>query len=223
MTLETIELITAEKPDASVIWLHGLGADGHDFEGLLPELKLPENLAIRFIFPHAPYRPITLNNGYVMRGWYDIKSLEFGADQDQLGIEESALALNQLIDNEISRGISSQRIILAGFSQGGAIVLHTALRASQPLAGIMALSSYVPLSDSLATDASELSKNTPLFMAHGLQDDIVNYKYGVQSRMLLLDQGYKVDWHDYPMSHSVCMEEIADIRQWIVSLLTNNN
>ena len=223
MTLESIELVTGDQPDASVIWLHGLGADGHDFEALVPELKLPDDLAIRFIFPHAPYRPITLNNGYVMRGWYDIKSLEFGADPDQLGIDESAQALNQLIDQEISRGISSQRIILAGFSQGGAIVLHTALRSRHPLAGTLALSTYVPLHESLASEASEANKNMPLFMAHGLQDDIVNYKYGAQSRMLLLDQGYSVDWHDYPMSHSVCMEEITDIRHWLVKVLADDN
>ncbi|MCW8854777.1 MAG: alpha/beta hydrolase [Gammaproteobacteria bacterium] len=223
MTLETIELITADKPDASVIWLHGLGADGHDFEALVPELKLPDSLAIRFIFPHAPYRPITLNNGYVMRGWYDIKNLAFGADEDQLGIHESAQALDELIDQEISRGISSERIILAGFSQGGAIVLHTALRSRHPLAGTLALSTYVPLSDSLASEASQSNKTMPLFMAHGLQDDIVNYKYGAQSRMLLMDQGYKVDWHDYPMSHSVCMEEISDIRHWIIQLLGDKN
>lgn len=223
MTLESIELVSGDNPDASVIWLHGLGADGHDFEAIVPELKLPDSLAIRFIFPHAPYRPISLNNGYVMRGWYDIKSLEFGADEDQLGIEESSQALNQLIDNEIARGIRSDRIILAGFSQGGAIVLHTALRAELPLAGIMALSSYVPLSKSLASEASDSSKQTPLFMAHGLEDDIVNYKYGAQSRMLLMDQGYQVDWHDYPMSHSVCMEEIADIRNWMLQRLNGNN
>ena len=223
MSLETIELVTADQPDASVIWLHGLGADGHDFEALVPELKLPDNLAIRFIFPHAPYRPITLNNGYVMRGWYDIKSLEFGADEDQLGITESAQALNELIDLEIARGIPGDRIILAGFSQGGAIVLHTALRSQHSLAGTMALSSYVPLSHSLASEASQSNKLMPLFMAHGLQDDIVNYKYGVQSRMLLMDQGYAVDWHDYPMSHSVCMEEISDIRHWIIQLLGDNN
>ena len=223
ITLETIELVTGDNPNASVIWLHGLGADGHDFEALVPELKLPAELAIRFIFPHAPYRPITLNNGYVMRGWYDIKSLEFGVDEDESAIEESSQALNELINDEITRGIQPERIILAGFSQGGAIVLHTALRSQHKLAGPMALSTYVPLPDSLASEASPSNKNMPLFMAHGLQDDIVNYQYGAQSRMLLVNQGYPVDWHDYPMSHSVCLEEITDIRHWLVKLLADDN
>lgn len=223
MILETIELQTADNPDASIIWLHGLGADGHDFEGLVPELKLPASCAIRFIFPHAPYRPITLNNGYVMRGWYDIKSLEFGAQQDQQGIEESAAALNQLIDAEIARGIRHDRIILAGFSQGGAIVLHTGVRSLQPLAGIMALSTYLPLADHFPQAVTAASKQTPVFMAHGLQDDIVKYQYGVTSRGRLLEQGYSVDWHEYPMSHSLCLEEIQDIRHWVITCLSGDN
>ncbi len=219
MTLETIELELSNQPDASIIWLHGLGADGNDFAGIVPELHLPASCKIRFIFPHAPYRPITLNNGYVMRGWYDISSLQFGNGEDEDGIRESQHQIEQLIEQEIARGISPQRIILAGFSQGGAITLHTGLRYSQPLGGLMVLSSYLPLANTLAQEASQENKHIPLFMAHGLQDDIVNYQYGVQSRMHLQQAGYSIDWHDYPMGHSVCMEEIRHISQWIQSTL----
>ena len=217
MSLETIELTTGDNPEKCVIWLHGLGADGHDFQGLVPELQLAEASAIRFIFPHAPYRPITLNNGYVMRGWYDITSLEFGSQEDEMGIRESADLLRQLIESEIARGIASENIILAGFSQGGAVVLHTGLRYDKPLGGIMALSCYVPLADKLATEASEANKGTRIFMAHGLEDEIVNYQYGAQSRSLLQQQGYGLEWHDYSMGHSVCMEEVADIRNWLLA------
>lgn len=219
MSLETIELITAEQADATVIWLHGLGADGHDFEAIVPELRLPATYKIRFIFPHAPYRPITLNNGYVMRGWYDISSLSFDRQDDEQGIRESAQLIEQLIENEIARGISPSRIILAGFSQGGAVVLHTALRYSQSLGGLMVLSSYLPLANTLAQEATQENRHIPLFMAHGLQDEIVNYQYGVQSRLHLQQAGYAIDWHDYPMGHSVCMEEIRHISQWIQSIL----
>ena len=221
MTLETIELSTSDKPDASVIWLHGLGADGHDFEGLVPELKLPDNLAIRFIFPHAPNRPITLNNGYVMRGWYDISSLEFGQQEDISGIHQSSAAITQLIENEITRGIPSHRILLAGFSQGGAIVLHTALRYTKKLAGVMALSTYLPLKNTLENEIIDANKNISIFMAHGIQDDIVNYQYGVQSRILLEQNHCAVEWHDYAMSHSVCMDEIKDMRKWLIERLSN--
>ena len=221
MTLETIELLTSDKPDASVIWLHGLGADGHDFEGLVPELKLPDELAIRFIFPHAPSRPITLNNGYVMRGWYDISNLEFGHQEDIEGIQQSSLAIEQLIKQENKRGIPNQRIVLAGFSQGGAIVLHTALRYAEPLAGLMALSTYLPLKNSFESEINSANKNIPIFMAHGLQDDIVKYQYGIESRNILEKNNYSVEWHDYPMAHSVCIEEIKDIRDWLIKQLCN--
>lgn len=216
MLLEHIEHCTAENPDACVIWLHGLGADGNDFAGIVPELRLPADLRVRFIFPHAPYRPITLNNGYVMRGWYDIASLQFGSHEDADGIRESAGQINEFIRREVERGIRTQRIILAGFSQGGAIALYTGLRQNQPLAGIMALSTYVPLISSLEAGSS---RDLPVFMAHGLQDDIVQYRYGVQSRIWLQQQGYNIDWHDYPMAHSVCMDEIADIRHWLLKTL----
>jgi phospholipase/carboxylesterase len=221
MTLETIELLTSDSPTAAVIWLHGLGADGHDFEGLVPQLNLPDELAIRFIFPHAPNRPITLNNGYVMRGWYDISSLEFGRQEDADGIHQSAQAITQLIAQENTRGIPSHRILLAGFSQGGAIVLHTALRHDEPLAGLMALSTYLPLSGTLESEMSPVNKQIPIFMAHGLQDDIVKYQYGVESQKLLEKKHYSVEWHDYTMGHSVCIDEIKDISNWLIKQLSN--
>lgn len=219
MTLETLELTTTESPNASVIWLHGLGADGHDFEALIPELNLPSNLGIRFIFPHAPYRPITINNGYVMRGWYDIASLEINRQEDEQGINESTDLLKNLIETEIVRGIPSQRIILAGFSQGGAIVLNTGLKFEKPLAGIMALSTYLPLADQFADSLFTANHNTPVFMAHGLQDEIVNFKTGVASRIQLQNSGLPVQWHDYAMGHSLCQEEIGHIRDWLIKCL----
>ncbi|MDH5766383.1 MAG: alpha/beta hydrolase [Gammaproteobacteria bacterium] len=223
MSLEYLELVIGSNPDASIIWLHGLGADGHDFEAMVPELNLPDSCNIRFIFPHAPFRPITLNNGYMMRGWYDIQSLEFGKQEDRAGIEESEQQLLDLINNEITRGIPAERIILAGFSQGGAIILYTGLRYKKPLAGLLALSTYLPLADSLPEQSRPANKSTPLFMAHGTDDNIVNYLYGVQTRQALLQQGYTIEWHDYPMAHSVCMDEIAHIRDWIVNTLSIQN
>ena len=216
MSLEYIETAPSDTPRKLVIWLHGLGADGHDFEALVPELQLPQQPGIKFIFPHAPYRPITLNNGYVMRGWYDIASLAFDEPQDATGIGESADLLNQLIDQQIASGIAPQDILLAGFSQGGALVLHTGLRSPKRLGGIMALSCYLPLADRLQTERSPANADTAIFMAHGLQDDIVNYRYAVESRQALLAAGYRVDWHDYSMGHGVCSEEIGDIRQWLL-------
>lgn len=220
MTLETLELTTSATPDASVIWLHGLGADGHDFEAIVPELHLPANLGIRFIFPHAPYRPITINNGYVMRGWYDIASLQINQQEDETGIFESSALLKELIETEIQRGIPSQRIILAGFSQGGAIALNTGLKFEQPLAGIMALSCYLPLADQLSTSLSEANKNIAIFMGHGLQDEIINFNTGVASRIQLQNMNIAVQWHDYVMGHSVCPDEIAHIRDWLIERLT---
>lgn len=219
MSLETLELTTSATPDASVIWLHGLGADGHDFEALVPELHLPSDLGIRFIFPHAPYRPITINNGYMMRGWYDIASLQINQQEDEPGINESSALLKNLIESEIERGIISQRIILAGFSQGGAIALNTGLKFEQTLAGILALSTYLPLADQLSSSKSNANRNTPIFMAHGLQDEIVNFNIGVASRVILQKNGQPLQWHDYPMGHSVCQEEIIHIRNWLIERL----
>lgn len=217
MSLETIE--AGASPDTAttlVIWLHGLGADGHDFEALVPELKLPDSTHIRFIFPHAPYRPISLNNGYVMRGWYDIASLSFDAAEDALGIRESAELLRQLIDQQVAEGMAAENIVLAGFSQGGAMVLHGGLRYPHRLGGIMALSCYLPLADTLDAEKQAANADTPIFMAHGLEDQVVNIQYGMRSRSQLAQAGYEVDWHDYNMGHAVCPEEIEQIRQWLL-------
>lgn len=216
MSLEYIEIATSSDPQLVVIWLHGLGADGHDFEAIVPELQLPAETAIRFLFPHAPYRPVTLNNGYVMRAWYDVASLDFTHDEDADGIGESAELVQQLIRQQRAAGIRSEQIIIAGFSQGGAIALHTGLRHVEPLAGVMALSTYLPLSSRLAQEAGMANRHLPIFMAHGIQDEVVRYEYGVASRSLLQQQGYTLQWHDYNMGHSVCGEEINDIRQWLI-------
>lgn len=218
MLLEHIEHNTADNPDACIIWLHGLGADGHDFAGMVPELQLPVGLRLRFIFPHAPFRPITLNNGYVMRGWYDIYGLQLGNREDAVGIMDSAEQIVACIEREEARGVARQRIILAGFSQGGAIALYTGLRLPG-LGGIMALSTYVPLVGQPLTDIAA-DRRLPLFMAHGIHDDIIAPRYAIQSRLWLQQQGFAVDWHEYPMAHSVCMDEVADIRAWLLARLS---
>ncbi|MCW8955447.1 MAG: alpha/beta hydrolase, partial [Gammaproteobacteria bacterium] len=174
---------------------------------------------IRFIFPHAPYRPITINNGYVMRGWYDIASLQINQQEDEQGINESSALLKALINSEIQRGISSNRIILAGFSQGGAIALNTGLKFELPLAGIMALSTYLPLADQLPNSISDANRNTPIIMGHGLQDEIINFNTAVASRGQLQSLDLPIQWHDYLMGHSVCAEEIAHVREWLISCL----
>jgi phospholipase/carboxylesterase len=216
--METLEIQTGPQPGAAVIWLHGLGADGHDFEPIVPELGLPPALQLRFIFPHAPVRPVTLNQGMRMRAWYDIFQLGGGAE-DEAGIRESAAAVQQLIDEQIRRGIKTSGIVLAGFSQGGAIALHTALRYSAPLAGVLALSTYLPLRATLKAEISEENRKLPIFMAHGLYDDIIPLARAEQSRKALADAGYEVEWHTYPMPHSVCPEEIAQIGAFLVRTL----
>ena len=219
MSLESIEVIHGDSPNASIIWLHGLGADGHDFEGLIPQLQLPAELSIRFIFPHAPFRPISLNNGYEMRGWYDIYSLEIGSEQDEAGIRQSAAELEALIEQEIQRGIDPGRIILAGFSQGGAIALHTGLRYPRKLAGILALSTYIPLGDTLADEISPAGREIAVFMAHGRQDDILSFEIAQLSRERLSPLNPNIEWHEYDMAHSLCMEELIHIRQWLLTRL----
>src|SRR4051812_36246591 len=216
--METVELQTGPRPDAAVIWLHGLGADGHDFEPIVPELRLPPALQLRFVFPHAPVRPVTLNQGMRMRAWYDILRLDGGAE-DAEGIKASASAVQQLIQEQIKLGINTPRIVLAGFSQGGAIALHTALRYSAPLAGVLALSTYLPLHTKLKEEAGEANRKTPIFMAHGQYDDIIPLARAEQSRKILADAGYDVKWKTYPMPHSVCAEEIADIADFLVRIL----
>ena len=216
--METVEIQTGAKPDAAVIWLHGLGADGHDFEPIVPELRLPASLAVRFIFPHAPVRPVTLNQGMRMRAWYDILQLGGGAEDDA-GVRASEVLVRNLVSEETKKGIKPGRIVLAGFSQGGAIALHTALRYSAPLAGVLALSTYLPLHATLKEEMSEANRDVPIFMAHGLHDDIIPLARAEQSRKILADAGYAVEWHTYPMAHSVCDEEIADTARFLRKLL----
>jgi phospholipase/carboxylesterase len=199
---------------ASVIWLHGLGADGHDFEPIVPELGLG-GAPIRFIFPHAPERPVTINMGYVMRAWYDITAPDLSQGQDEAGTRESEQQLRAWIEHEKARGILPERIILAGFSQGGAIVLHTGLRYPERLGGIMALSTYLPLADTVAEEKHAANARLPIFMAHGAQDPIIPLPLAEQSRETLRELGHTVEWHQYPMQHSVCMEEIGAIAEWL--------
>ena len=217
-SLEAVEIETAASPDASVIWLHGLGADGHDFEPVVPELRLPPTLRLRFVFPHAPVRPVTLNMGMRMRAWYDILQLG-GGPEDEAGVRASQGMVEALIERERSRGVAARRIVLAGFSQGGAIALHTGLRHGQRLAGILALSTYLPLAGSLQAERSEANRDVPIFMAHGEFDDIIPITRAQQSRQALAAQGYALQWHSYPMPHSVCGEEIADIAAWLAKNL----
>jgi len=217
---ETVEIETAEPLLGSVIWLHGLGADGHDFEPIVRELRLPENLGLRFVFPHAPMRPVTLNGGVTMRAWYDILSLDRHGPQDEEGIRASAAILETLVEREHDRGIAYDKIVVAGFSQGGAIALHFALRFAPRLGGLMALSTWLPLATSLPTEVIKQaqSRDLPLFLAHGQFDPVLPVSLGEESRTALNDMGYSVEWHDYPMEHSVCADEIEDIRAWLLGI-----
>lgn len=214
-----IEIETGSRPTASVIWLHGLGADGHDFEPIVPELGFASNPAVRFIFPHAPHRPVTINQGYVMRAWYDIEITEFGRQEDAAGIRDSEQILRGLIQKEIERGIKAERIVLAGFSQGGAIVLHTGLRFPQRLAGILALSTYLPLAETLAGEAHPANAAIPIFMAHGTDDRTIECSLGQRSADLLKRHGANVEWRTYPMGHSVHPKEISDSASWLKLVL----
>ena len=220
MTLQAqaLEIETAPSPDAAVLWLHGLGADGHDFEPVVPQLRLPPQLRVRFVFPHAPVRPVTLNMGMRMRAWYDILQLG-GGREDEAGIRESQALLEALIARERRRGVAAQRIVLAGFSQGGAVALHTGLRHAERLAGILALSTYLPLAGSLVPEHSAANLGVPLFMAHGRYDDIIPIERARQSRVALEGLGCKVEWREYAMPHAVCGEEIADVAAWLRAVL----
>jgi phospholipase/carboxylesterase len=214
--LQVIELVTGHDPVGAVIWMHGLGADGNDFVPVVKELGLSDNLPLRFIFPHAPMRPVTINAGQVMRAWYDI--IEISAVErkvDETGIRESQRAIEALIEREISRGIPANKIVLAGFSQGGAIALQTGLRYEQALAGILALSTYLPLAATLESEASSANRAIPIFMAHGEQDNVIPISIAENSFKELGRLGYKADWHEYPMPHSVSMEEIENIGAWL--------
>ena len=219
--LPSIELETAPNPTASVIWLHGLGADGNDFVPIVPELRLPVSVHVRFVFPHAPVRAVTINNGMRMRAWYDISAADLTNRADLAGVRESQAQLEALIERENARGMPSERIVLAGFSQGGAIALYTGLRHHERLAGIMALSTYLIATDKLATEASAANRNVPIFMAHGTADPVVRFEWGEASRRVLDAAGYPIDWHSYRMEHSVCLEEIQAIGAWLTKVLRN--
>lgn len=214
--LTFIEHNTSETTSACVIWLHGLGVDGHDFAPVVEMLNLPH---IRFILPHAPHKKITMNNGYEMRAWYDLFGLDANTPQDATGIEQTRQEIHQLITYANQLGIPTQRVALAGFSQGGAIALYTALRYPEPLAGVLALSTYLPLKQSLQYEKAAANQSIPIFMAHGIMDEVIRLETSLQSRKTLEENGFKVDWHEYAMPHSVNLEEIEDIRLFLNHIL----
>ncbi|HKT41089.1 MAG TPA: dienelactone hydrolase family protein, partial [Rhodanobacteraceae bacterium] len=211
MTLESVELETAADPRCAVIWLHGLGADGHDFVPIVPQLVRPEWPALRFVFPHAPVRPISLNGGLPMRAWYDIAGFDLAQRQDEAGIRASIGEVEGLIAREMERGVPIANIVLAGFSQGGAIALASGLRHANELAAIVALSTYLPIAEVTADERHAANTATPIFMGHGAFDPVVPRYLGERSRDHLREWGYRVDWHSYPMAHQVCPQEIADL------------
>lgn len=217
--LETIELDSAPNPTVAVIWMHGLGADGNDFVPLVKELDLSGCPAIRFIFPSANVIPVTVNGGYKMRAWYDISNADLVRREDETGLRASQLQVEALIAREKARGIPASRIILAGFSQGCAMTLQTGLRHPETLAGLMCLSGYLPLADKASAEIAPASLATPIFMAHGTADPVVPFARGEQSRAALQALGYQVEWHDYPMQHSLCQQEIDDIGVWLKKVL----
>jgi phospholipase/carboxylesterase len=214
-----VEVTLGGDPAGAVIWLHGLGADGYDFEPIVPELKL--RTSVRFVFPHAPVRPVTINGGLPMRAWYDIAGFGGAAPQDDAGIRASGAFVSKLIEREAARGVPAERVVLAGFSQGGAIALHAGLREQRALAGILALSTYLPLADTLAAERSAANAAVPIFMAHGTADGVVPLALGEASRRRLEGLAYAVGWHEYPMAHAVCAREIADIGAWLGARLSS--
>ena len=217
--IQSIEIETRPSPSHAIIWLHGLGADGNDFVPVVEQLALP-NLGIRFIFPHAPMMPITINGGFVMRAWYDIFDAGLALnEEDERGLRESQSIITDLLDREISRGIPASRIVLAGFSQGGAITLQTGLRYPHKLAGLLVLSGYLPLMSKVEQERNAVNQLTPVFMGHGTIDNVVPMSLAVASRAYLTQAGYSVKWHEYPMMHGVCAEELADISAWLGTVL----
>jgi phospholipase/carboxylesterase len=208
----------AGKVTASVIWLHGLGADGHDFVALVPELRLPSS--VRFVFPHAPVRPVSINQGWPMRAWYDIQAISASAPQDAAGIAESAVRIDEYLRRERADGVAPDHIVLAGFSQGGAMALHTGLRYSEGLGGILALSTYLPVHERLELEGSSANRRTPILMCHGRHDGVVALQLGERSRDMLLQLGYAVQWIEYPMQHELCAQEIQDIALWLKHIVT---
>ncbi len=214
-TLSCIEIEPSAQPILSIIWLHGLGADGNDFTPIVPELNLPKPLNVRFIFPNAPIRPVTINNGYQMRAWYDITSIGTERTSDTAGIMQSVNDIQALIDQELSNGLTSDQILLAGFSQGAAIALTTFLGYPQPLAGVIALSGYLPMQEITLQHAKTVNRQTPIFIAHGTEDMIVPHALGKSMYTALTEAGYAPSWHSYTMGHAVCQEEIRDIGHFI--------
>jgi phospholipase/carboxylesterase len=219
LSLDTVEVEPRMTADAAVVLMHGLGADGHDFESLVPELRLPVPPSVRWVFPHAPVRPVTINGGVPMRAWYDIAALDRSAPEDEAGIRESAEAIGALVRRERDRGIAAGRIVLAGFSQGGAMALFAALRWPERLAGVVALSTYLPLAATLLDEAHPANADLPVFMAHGTFDPLVPPVLGERSRDLLRSRRHDVEWHTYPMPHSVCAEEVQDLRGFLLRSL----
>lgn len=217
--LEAIEIETGPEPRHAVIWMHGLGADGNDFAAIVPELKLRSGLAVRFVFPHAPVRPVTINNGMAMRAWYDIFFPDLVRREDEAGLRASQQAIEALIARENERGIPSENIVLAGFSQGCAMALQAGLRQDRKLAGLLGLSGYLPLASAAAAERHPANQHTPIFLAHGTMDPVVVLQRAEASRQALLDLGYHVEWKTYPMQHSVCLEEVADISAFLNKVL----
>lgn len=214
--LDSVEINPKAEPYASIIWLHGLGADGHDFEPIVAELHLPETLPIRFIFPHAPRRPVTINAGMVMRAWYDVIGMPGSGGIERDDFFESVDHLHGLIQKEMESGMPSERILLAGFSQGGAISLHTGLTYGKHLAGILALSTYLPTADSIAEEISLVNRDIPIMMAHGTMDPMIPIAHAVRTKQALRRLGYQISWHEYPIMHGVCIDEIQDVSAWLL-------
>ena len=217
--LEAVEIETGRNPTGTVIWLHGLGADGHDFAPIVPQLVSAEERPLRFVFPHAMVRPVTINGGMAMRAWYDILGFNRGIPHDEVGIRASDAEVGALIRRENQRGIATSRIVLGGFSQGGAIALFSGPRYPEKLAGIMGLSCYMLLEEQLPAQRTRVNYQTPILLAHGTQDPVVDVRRGAEARQLLEAGGYPVEWHDYPMPHSVCPQEIVDIAAWLRKVL----
>jgi len=217
--LETLEIETAPRPNAAILWLHGLGADGHDFEPIVPEIVRNGERAWRFVFPNAPVRPVTINGGMSMRAWYDIRGLDRKASEDLAGFRDTDARVRQLIARENARGIAANRIVLAGFSQGGAVSLYMAPRYPDALAGVMVLSGYLPGESTFAAEREAANTSTPIFTAHGRADNVLPISLGTTSRDFLRAKGYAVEWHEYPMAHAVCAEEVADIREFLFKVL----
>ena len=214
---DAVEVVTGRNPVGSVIWLHGLGADGHDFEAIVPELRLPIDLALRFVFPHAPVQAVTVNGGMEMRSWYDILSFDAEGRTNEDDLKRSSIFLDSLIAREIERGIAPRKIVIAGFSQGGAVAINTALHTKHDIAGLMALSTYLAIEDGIEDAVSR--RDLPIFMAHGSFDPVLRLEWARESAKKLTALGYSIEWHEYPMAHAVCPPEIDDIGAWLKRIL----